>query len=504
MRGFAWSQEIGSSDQETNKNIVIEPIPYGIPVIEEFLSEVVTEPEEIKPVLQPHITRIEAVQELTISEYTSESDNSYINHYDVEKSEITKKAKGEVFNKEPSETINPIISTEHHNGTDEDRIEIITKDTPVPKQRPRYIKLQSTHSSTVLKTSNPTNIRRHKSESDLLDDSFDAPPRVLSRKKDNTLISKIYSQPHVRNFALSSRKQIPVDDAPTSPSPILMTQRSLNEATIRYNGKTPLYYSDDGMSLPQNGKKSLYSSEEDLLESTSSKDGSLQINGRRYETKSKTISISSEDDVFSEHSSIAGHSVKRSNSKTHLYSSSEDLLSIEEHERPHKKKDNTLIEKIYQDKNVRDFALSNRDYITLSEEYLSSKKKTEDDVPDSIHYISASEQAIIPQTPIILNEDTVKKITKPEETIVISSSVHHQEEYERNLTPDPEINELAKKKIVHNILEQYSVHKPEVVQTIKIKREPKEINNNHEADEEIATTSVKELRKKFENSDVSY
>lgn len=262
-------------------------------------------------------------------------------------------------------------------------------------------------------------------------------------------------------------------------------------------------------------------------------------NERSYEIRSQTMSISSEDDVFSEHSSTAGHPMKKSNSKTHLYSSSEDLLSIEEHERPHRKKDNTLIEKIYQNAHVRNFALSNRDYIPVQEDYSKARKKTyssEDELSDEHNKFKNQSPSPLP-----INSNIPVETYKPQETIISQTKkpmeanvivektlqtfinicppheemtesqnpeIHLVEDpmqdanetYERNvISPDPGINEVAKKKIVHNILEQLSVNQS-VVAKHKLNGDFHEINNNEE--DEI-NVSVKELRKKFENNDVS-
>lgn len=204
-RELAWprqrSQNNESGDESKHK-IIIEPVPYGTTKVEVASSETKQiQREEIIPTIKTQEALGDRAQE-AVSELTSDSDVSYVNCYDVTNSQVYKKTKnGE---KEADGTGSNL------NGTDEERIEIVKREVPVLKER-KYIKAHPIYSS-PLKASNQTVLRRHKSETDLLEDSFDAPPKVLARKKDNTLISRIYSQPHVRQFALSSRNQVNVYD----------------------------------------------------------------------------------------------------------------------------------------------------------------------------------------------------------------------------------------------------------------------------------------------------
>lgn len=426
--------------------------------------------------------QLKSESSIELSEVTSDSDVSYINYYDVEKSQVYKKSTEESIRKEKNE--DQVLVPEIFNSD-------------FVKKKPLYNKVNSV---TPLRFNKDTTIvkKRHKSESDLIsEDSFDAPPKVLSKKKDNTLISKIYSQPHVRNFALTSRKQVPGDlSSPTTPT------SSIYESS-RYNGKVALYNSEGEMSYE---RKSAFSSTEDLIEPTPkqqsfvrSSSGIINSNGQRKN------SVSSEDDVLSEYSSIVGLSAKR-NSKHHIYSSSDDLFSIEEQELPQKKKDNTLIDKIYQNPQVRNYGLSNRDYIpvqinnNIPTTPIKKVYSSEDDIPDIKIFTTKSEISISqentnqpshygPNYGTHLASEFNFHLEKPTEEIPI-----------RNLsTPDPEIDEIAKKKIVHSLLDKFGGSRPEITPRTKLSNDKLELNDS----ENEINVSVKELMKKFENKNVS-
>lgn len=412
---------------------------------------------------------------------TSDSDVSFINYYDVEKSQVYKKSPDDGGKANHNEKVT--VSE--------------TSNSSFEKNKPTYKKLNS-----VTPTRYNKNIevakKRHKSESDLLsDDSFNAPPKVLGQKKDNTLISKIYSQPHVRNFAISTRKQLLVElTSPTSPT---SQSRSIYEKN-RYNGKVALYNSE-GEATYEN--KTLYSSTEDLLDPHPKHQSFMRSTSAIINSSSqRKNSISSEDDALSEHSSTVGLTYKR-NSKHQIYSSSDDLFSIEEQDTPHKKKDNTLIDKIYQNPQVRNYGLSTRDYIPVQESNNSPVKKvysSEDDIPGLKISPATAENLIL------LQEESKRKGSPhgPNYDLHLASELDtetlSEEIYQRYVsTPDPEIDEIAKRKIVHNLLDKFGGAKPEIAPRKKVTTDKLEINDSGTE----MFISVKEMRKKFENKNVS-
>lgn len=422
-------------------------------------------------------------QELSICEATSDSDASYVNYYDVEKSQVYKK------------TINENIQKKDNEGN--------VSNPELEKKKPLYNKVNSV---TPLRYNKNTTVekKRHKSESDLVsEDCFDAPPKVLSRKKDNTLISKIYSQPHVRNFALINRKQVPGDDSSLPTSPISPTS-SIYENS-RYNGKVALYNSEGEMSY---NRKSAYSSTEDLVEPAPKQQSFVRSTSAFIiSNNQRKNSVSSEDDILSEHSPNVSLTAKR-NSKNHIYSSSDDLLSVEEQEIPQKRKDNTLIEKIYQNPQVRNYGLSSRDYIPVqvnSSTPVTPVKKTyssDDDFPEikispkkpeiliSVEAISPVRGQYGSNYDLHLASELDLDTEKPNEEVVM-----------RNLsTPDPEIDELAKMKLVHNLIDKFGESRPEITPRKKVNSTDKAEQNDSESEVHV---SVKELRKKFENKNVS-
>ncbi|KAG5883828.1 hypothetical protein JTB14_033749 [Gonioctena quinquepunctata] len=404
---------------------------------------------------------------------TSDSDMSFINYYDVEKSQVykTQKEKSDVNGNIPGEK-------DKHRETTNSNLENKSVETPTPKprERPNYVKQQTKTPNTLTNKIEPRELKRAQSESDLLSDSFYTPPRVLTKKKDNTLISKIYSNPHVRSFALSNRNSIPAETG--MPTPNFRTQLSVPENILqaRYNDKNSLYNSDEGAPMK---KQTLYSSAEDLIEANKP--------GQYQRARSPKFSISSEDDLLSEQSLEHGKL-----SKSHMFSSYEDLVSAEEYAQIPRKKDNTLISRIYQQQNVRNYALSNRDFIPDNGK--SVRKYSESVSSEDIFSDDGSRVKEINKQPAALQRkaDTEKRIVIEKENVPISSE---EIECETNVvTPDQEINEVARKKIVHNILDQ--IGNPQQKHKVS-RKQVEEYQESNNTDEEI-TVSVKELRRKFE------
>lgn len=506
----------------------------------------------ITPEIKCQTPSVIEVAEPASSELTSDSDLSYVNFYDVENSQIYKKTKNseqvtlieaKILPEEP--VINmPSVDTEKSdmNGnlaSEKDKhptvegAEMTNPESPVNERkiiskgriedRPNFIKATpSARQRTLSHQDNSRTLKRFNSESDLLDNSFDKPPTVISKKKDNTLISKIYQDPNVRNFALSNRNQLPVKNVEVSKPP-LRNQLSVDANVIAHatnnNVKQSSYNSDNGLSPSYIRNKSYYSSDEDLSSNHSAVNESIpafkgfqNLNVRRNRLHSRP-SVSSEDGLLSDSSTNLDKSPRPKSTRGLIYSSSEDLLSIDEIEKVPKRKDNTLISKIYQDPNVRNFALASREYIPVPD----------DTVPKTPKFVSSSAEDILSDHSVRQFRDNRENPIKPHESNenyltpgisldslrieeiplspIVKQSAKEEGLYERKMTtPDPDIDELVKKKIVHNILGQFTKSQPNLAtnQKLQVPRERK-----ISMDSEEVCISVKDLKKKFENNDVS-
>ncbi|KAJ8913546.1 hypothetical protein NQ315_017097 [Exocentrus adspersus] len=500
-----------------------ETLYKAVPVV------VAHEEAPISPEIKYQTPIVVEVAEQESSELTSDSDLSYINFYDVENSQIYKKStnseqvtliEAKLLPEEPLIEIQEKSDMNGNLASEKDK-HPSEADAPVPSERkilskgkvedkPNFVKATPTVRQRTLtgKPDNARALKRAKSETDLLDDSFDKRPTVLGKKKDNTLISKIYLDPTVRNFALHNRNQLPVKDVETSKPP-LRNQHSIDANVFALatsnEPKKNVYNSDDGITLNHNRKKSYYSSEEDLsLHETAPSFRGFHNSHVRSSRLSSRPSVSSEDGLLSDSSTTLEKPCKAKSTRSFIYSSSEDLLSIDETEKVHKKKDNTLISKIYQDPNVRNFALTNREYMPVPEEEIPPlTPKT----PKPFH--SSHEDLLLSDHSINQFAD-VEKTVRESNGASISSSIsmdslrieetpkHGREEpvYERKMTtPDPDIDELARKKIVHNILGQFQPNQSKV-QIVSRPRERK-----ISTDSEEVSISVKDLKKRFENND---
>ncbi|XP_074031207.1 uncharacterized protein isoform X5 [Leptinotarsa decemlineata] len=252
----------------------------------------------------------------------------------------------------------------------------------------------------------------------------------------------------------------------------------------RNNDQNTMYNSDEGAMMKETTNHAFYSSEEDFLVPKANEVPKAKI----HRLNSSAFSYSSED-LPSEPSSA---NLERSKmSKPYAFSSFEDLLSSEEYEQPlPKKKDNTLISKIYQQQHVRNYALSNRDYIPDSgpfKETASFENNLSDDnnrAKQLNKKITVMEQNAAPE-----------KIHLEPLSIVKSLDSSEEFKHDRNITTsDQEISEIAKKKIVHNFLDQIASGQP--------KPNPSRRNIIEDfpetAEDEEKILSVKELRRKFE------
>ncbi|XP_060516758.1 uncharacterized protein LOC132696137 isoform X2 [Cylas formicarius] len=453
---------------------------------------------------------------------TSDSDLSYVNFYDVENSQIIRKNKHE-------EISIPIKSTDAQgtytaisdNNGDEDsllaaEIHPTIKEVPVAKPRVlgaeekddhrRFIKAPTPTQRHLVATTNPNVLRRHHSESDLLADSFDAPPKVLHHRKDNTLISKIYKDHRVRQFAQSTRegRLAGEESRPNYQNQWSLEVKSAPEISLDTidHGFT----SDNDYSSGKTGKMS-FSSEEDLL--------SIHSNASIAKKDSVDVKFKLENEERSSSREIAIRSASPSlltpkplSTRKFIYSSSEDLLSTDEVEALPKRKDNTLISKIYKDPKVRKIALNSREFIP--DEYQSRSRKisqynSDEEVfpdrrPASAPYEKKEIYSSVDNVSSTISEVGHKSYEfKREISAEKIETKHWNEEVRSKLVNklEPDLEEIARKKLVHDILEKLSEMD---TSEVHIHPEGDDVRKSVEEIDEFRV-SVKDLRKKFEIND---
>ncbi|XP_019871463.2 uncharacterized protein LOC109599854 isoform X2 [Aethina tumida] len=202
---------------------------------------------QIEPQVLPTRKPEKNILDTSASEVTSDSDLSY-NRYDVSNAEIHRQhhipddSEVEMFScedraKDP-ETSKPVVIHEdlkkpltipanpspNKSGRRlENGFKKVESKQP---NRPTSLHLGSkTDQETKLtplattKNSNGTTPTRYSSVPNLSQSPFDEAPTIIRRKKDNTLISKIYMDPNVRKEALAKRDFIPnINDVPQTPS----------------------------------------------------------------------------------------------------------------------------------------------------------------------------------------------------------------------------------------------------------------------------------------------
>ncbi|CAH1127866.1 unnamed protein product [Ceutorhynchus assimilis] len=429
-----------------------------------------------KALEQVHKVESYSVQ-LSTAEVTSESDTSFVNFYDVEHGQVMKKTKNE------------------------DVHQIPIKPQP-PVARPRVLggeskKYEKASSKNMQRNNSPIErpiLRRHLSESSLLDDSVDAHPKALHQKKDNTLISKIYKDPKIRLFALNSREGVIHGDKQ------YLSQKSL-DSKISLGTSA----SDDGLTSEyesgKTGKMSFFSSEEDLLSLNSevsfvaTKNGDVKLN----ESEHRNIRTPSPSPLITPNTP---------STRKFIYSSQEDLLSIDEVGSLPQRKDNTLISKIYQDHKVRNFALNtNREF---QPDLHSKPRKVSSSDEEHYHY---NEKVTIQKRNFAHKynsyddlssadmsfEDNYQNghnlsIDQKSATLMVKTSSAVSSVNDGYNSEDLEIEEIARRHVVREALGKFS--KSEMV-----------INSNFHRgtsfEEGDVRVSVRDLRKKFETNEVS-
>ncbi|KAL1497122.1 hypothetical protein ABEB36_008132 [Hypothenemus hampei] len=352
---------------------------------------------------------------------TSDSDASFVNSYDVQHAQVIKKTKNEdVYN---------IPIKPQTNGS--------YKETPVA--RPRILNIQN------------------KSE--------EIHGKSNRQKKDNTLISRIYKDPKVRLFAMNSREEILANDEQhhTFTSQKSMEKQQGTNGTSLYLNKDRSYSSDDGITSEyesgKTGKMSFFSSEEDLL----------SLNSETSFHQPEVVAARN-DDIKINYIRPRSSTPLTPKNKNHFFNSQEDLLSIDETSSLPRRKDNTLISKIYQDPHVRHFAMKTHRDLVLEYDYPKSPKPSQ--VQDSQNHYSN------------VKENNVTSSTSPE--ISLKDLSDEKESKER------EIDEVANKHVVSDTLEKL----------INNKKSPFYRSTSLEEIDNIRV-SVWDLRKKFENTDAS-
>lgn len=354
---------------------------------------------------------------------------SCTNFYDVENSKVYKTINSNINNDVNGRSDTSLSIDENSNLMPKRNENLFKKnDTQSSvRERPTYLKLNSVSRPRNIEKPLEGSMRRHKSESDLLEE-LDR-PKVLSRKKDNTLISKIYSNPQVRQFALSSRNQLPIDELTFVSS---SGRQNVNRS----------YNSDDGMAR---SPVTIYNSNEDLL---SPKINVPTSSSRNYQISNPKYSCSSENDILSETGSA--HTENKS-TKLSIYGSNKNLLGSNVSEN-----DMQFIRIIPDDAKLNQ-----------TQNFLENSR------------ISGSQESLLSDDPRRSSRTT---------SLLLGRAPRLGER-----TPSPDIEELVKKKIVHNILDQ--MERPQSDAILK-----KEAIDD---EKETVHISVKDLRKRFENNDVS-
>lgn len=412
--------------------------------------------QAIKALVTPEDETMPSYTE-TSHPYTSDSDLSYVNSYDVEHSQIVKKSK--------NENVQIPIKPQ---GLSYRSLDNDYEETPVA--RPRILGAQPKPNGVQIPIVAKPRVLSLQSNS--VEESYNSPPKVLHQKKDNTLISRIYKDPRVRLFSLQSREDVPGSDTDHY-TPTFYSPRT-NENKFTYNETTSVYLnnksmSDDGVTSEgesgKTGKMSFFSSEEDLL-SLNSESSFRQVE----------ITSASNGEVR-----VRAQSPRKPN--IHRFSSHEDLLSIDEHTQVSsipRRKDNTLISKIYQDPNVRNFA-NKTNHKEFVDDYQRKNRKSPSSEEKHTRTVFAVE------------------LSSPE----ISLEVVRSPTPSSGKSENSEIDDLARKHVVSGVLHKLlGTEAFEDVEDVVDGRAPFSRSTSVD-DLSSIRVSVRDLRMKFESSEVS-
>ncbi|KAH0999153.1 hypothetical protein HUJ05_012246, partial [Dendroctonus ponderosae] len=473
--------------------------------IHQALKAIVIPLEEMSQATFHNHVKAEVYRAENSSAVTSDSELSFVNFYDVEHSQIVRKSKNEDIHipikatplgvsyrpiEDGNETVHPGEQLENGYGEDHvARSRVLFGENKGESgsfvKAPPTVKARNFGQERVA-------LRRHLSESSLLDDSFDAPPKVIHPKKDNTLISKIYKDPKVRLFALHSREETPSMEETYNTSSF-NSHRSVEAKEIQsetssiYLSKEILHSSDDGLTSEydsgKTGRISFFSSEEDLLSLNS--DSSHVVDTRNH-------AMASGEPHF-DHYYMASPPATPS-TKKFIYGSQEDLLSLEEVTCIRPRKDNTLISKIYQDPNVRNFAL--KTHKNKLPDSLSSKPKQRESL-DHAFSVETRGRTSSHASRAAINSSSSAEISlemHPEEQNADPSLYAHQVDNVEHEAVDLDVEEIAKRRVVRQALGKFQ----------KSEIEPRQVqmHRNSSVDESNSVrVSVRELKNKFETND---
>ncbi|XP_066246028.1 uncharacterized protein [Euwallacea similis] len=401
--------------------------------------------QAVKAIVTP-VDEEESSMSSTEAKTTSDSDLSYVNSYDVEHSQVVKTSKSGDVHIPIKATPLGLSYKSLSNRNDEEEV----FETPVTS--PKIMITQPRNYSSI-------HMPRQGSQSNLIPDQ----PKVLHQRKDNTLISKIYKDPKVRLFSLQSRDESS-ESIEEHISPTYYREKHLNKG---HKGS-----SDDGLTSEaesgKTGKMSFFSSEEDLLslqsdssfrpiEVVSARNGDVKVNGINRSPSPLT---------------------PKAQYSRRMYSSHEDLLSIDENQSVTSippRKDNTIISKIYQDPNVRNFAFKTHGhFVPVESGYYHSVPK---------HY---APKRYVDSSAEISLETCRQNSTTP-------NSLHS--DHLENGSECSEIAEMANKHAVNEVLEKW--HEEEHSRNNSFQR------TTSMDDLDSIRVSVRDLRKKFESPDAS-
>ncbi|XP_050306519.1 uncharacterized protein LOC126743472 isoform X2 [Anthonomus grandis grandis] len=404
--------------------------------------------------------------QMSTSEITSDSDLSFVNFYDVEHSQVIQKTKNE-------DVVIPIKAPALYKSISEP--DYIKKDEhddiALPVAKPRIMGVQTKqengHFIKNTVTSKQRNIepplKRNLSQSSLIEDSFDAPPKVLHQKKDNTIISKIYKDPKVRLYAMNSREELLGSDSDYNK--IVYRNQKSYDAKEQFLAKARSEHESSDNSEYESGKTgkmSFFSSEEDLL------------------------SLNSESNIKTPQATTP---------KKFIYSSNEDLLSLSGDEL------NSISQrKAYQVANMKNFALQTeyKNEVSTHEVFIHRPQRKENDHE---------------QLQIKNNTANLKKLFSSYEDLSsadISLEHHPNTTQSHTIEPRPlsqqsfstldesvseDLEEVARRHVVKQTLGKFSKSEFSLTESRFQRGSLIEDNDN-------IRVSVRDLRKKFECCDV--
>lgn len=490
---------------ETSPSSDVFEVPPELPKSRPPL-QVTAEVDGIHQALKAIVIPLEEMSQITFhhqaensSAVTSDSDLSFVNFYDVEHSQIVRKSKNEDIHipikatplgvsyrpiEDGNEADHPVEGMENGYGDDHvARSRALFEENKADKESfvkaPPPVRARNFGQERV-------SLRRHLSESSLLDGSYDNPPAVIHPKRDNTLISKIYKDPKVRLFALNSREEIhsmeEIHQSAFNSHRSAETKENHSETSSMNLSKEILHSSDDGLTSEyesgKTGRLSFFSSEEDLLSLTSE-------SSHVVDTRNPTVVSGDQHHYMT--SPPATPSTKK-----FIYGSQEDLLSLEEVTCIRPRKDNTLISKIYQDPKVRNFALkTHKNSLPHS---LTSKPKQKESI-DHAFSVETRGRSFNHTSRAAINSSSSAEISLEMYSEQQNGDLRQAGNGEHE-AEDLDVEEIAKRHVVRQALGKFEKSEVELRQV--------QLQGNSSVDgADSVRVSVRELKNKFESNDVS-